>query len=230
MKSTKFARAGQYIGAITKFVSNAATFTQATIAGSENAKAIFRNAKSGKLLSIDTASNVVALGLNVFTAIVSGKGTVTSGKNIKKMIGTDVGNKWGNKANNKPLLEYNLQFFADKSGSPSNTLYHYTNEKGMNGIVESKKLNPSLKANNPNDCFYGEGQYLSDIVPGTKLPAQLSRSFIHNPFQGAKYAYYVEIDVTDLDVVYGRDNVFVILNQESLDLMDRIVFYGKVGD
>lgn len=39
---------------------------------------------------------------------------MTSGKNIKKMIGTDVGNKWGNKANNKPLLEYNLQFLGVK--------------------------------------------------------------------------------------------------------------------
>ena len=115
LKSTKFARVGQYIGAITQLVSNAATFTQAAISGLENAKAIFRNAKSGKLLSIDTASNVAALGLNLFTTIVSGKGAVTSGKNIKKMIGTDVGNKWGNKANNKPLLECNLQFFAEKS-------------------------------------------------------------------------------------------------------------------
>ena len=119
LKSTKFARVGQYIGAITQLVSNAATFTQAAISGLENAKAIFRNAKNGKLLSIDTASNVAALGLNLFTTIVSGKGAVTSGKNIKKMIGTDVGNKWGNKANNKPLLECNLQFFADKSGSGS---------------------------------------------------------------------------------------------------------------
>ena len=59
---------------------------------------------------------VAALGLNLFTTIVSGKGAVTSGKNIKKMIGTDVGNKWGNKANNKPLLECNLQFFGDKNG------------------------------------------------------------------------------------------------------------------
>ena len=117
LKSTKFARVGQYIGAITQLVSNAATFTQAAISGLENAKAIFRNAKSGKLLSIDTASNVAALGLNLFTTIVSGKGAVTSGKNIKKMIGTDVGNKWGNKANNKPLLECNLQFFGDKNGS-----------------------------------------------------------------------------------------------------------------
>ena len=115
LKSTKFARVGQYIGAITQLVSNAATFTQAAISGLENAKAIFRNAKNGKLLSIDTASNVAALGLNLFTTIVSGKGAVTSGKNIKKMIGTDVGNKWGNKANNKPLLECNLQFFAEKS-------------------------------------------------------------------------------------------------------------------
>ena len=116
LKSTKFARVGQYIGAITQLVSNAATFTQAAISGLENAKAIFRNAKSGKLLSIDTASNVAALGLNLFTTIVSGKEAVTSGKNIKKMIGTDVGNKWGNKANNKPLLECNLQFFGDKNG------------------------------------------------------------------------------------------------------------------
>ena len=47
---------------------------------------------------------------------------MTSGKNIKKMIGTDVGNKWGNKANNKPLLEYNLQFFGDKSGGKTGKL------------------------------------------------------------------------------------------------------------
>ena len=119
LKSTKFARVGQYIGAITQLVSNAATFTQAAISGLENAKAIFRNAKSGKLLSIDTASNVAALGLNLFTTIVSGKGAMTSGKNIKKMIGTDVGNKWGNKAKKEPLLECNLQFFADKSGDSS---------------------------------------------------------------------------------------------------------------
>ena len=128
------------------------------------------------------------------------------------------------------MIDYQMNLRQSGGFSTAKTLYHYTNEKGMTGIVGSKKLNPSLKANNPNDCFYGEGQYLSDIVPGTKSPAQLSRSFIHNPFQGEKYAYYVEIDVSDLDVVYGRDNVFVILNQEPLDLANRIVSYGKVGD
>ncbi len=98
----------------------------------------------------------------------------------------------------------------------------------MDGILESGKLNPSLKANNPNDCFYGEGQYLSDIIPGTKTPAQLSRNFINNPFQGKKYSYYVGIDVSDLEVKYGRDNVFVIINQNPLDLTNRIISYGEV--
>jgi len=39
-----------------------------------------------------------------------------------------------------------------KSGKKTDTLYHYTNEKEMNGIVDSKQLNPSLKANNPKDA------------------------------------------------------------------------------
>jgi hypothetical protein len=48
---------------------------------------------------------------------------------------------------------------ARADGLPSR-LYHYTNETGMNGIVDSKALNPSLKALNPNDVRYGNGQYL----------------------------------------------------------------------
>ncbi|WP_371861562.1 HYD1 signature containing ADP-ribosyltransferase family protein [Pseudoduganella armeniaca] len=83
-------------------------------------------------------------------------------------------------------------------------LYHYTNELGMRGIVDSKRLNPSLKSINPNDVRYGHGQYLSDIVPGSKTPAQLSKAFINNPFQGARYSHFVEIDVTTLNVVQGR--------------------------
>ena len=48
-----------------------------------------------------------------------------------------------------------------------NILYHYTNDKGLKGILSSKQLNPFLKANNPKDARYGNGQYLSDILPGT---------------------------------------------------------------
>ena len=112
--------------------------------------------------------------------------------------------------------------------SKTKTLYHYTNEEGMYGIIDSGELNPSLKANNPKDARFGNGQYLSDIIPGTKTPAQLSRSFIGNPFQGTKYEFYVEIDVTGLIVNYGRENVYVINGNTPLDVSNRIVSYGKV--
>ena len=41
---------------------------------------------------------------------------------------------------------------------------------------------------------------------------------------------YVEISVEGLDVVLGREGVYVIPNQESLDLAGRIVSWGKVGE
>ncbi|PGM57893.1 hypothetical protein CN946_06420 [Bacillus sp. AFS053548] len=108
------------------------------------------------------------------------------------------------------------------------SLYHYTNEKGANGIIDSNQLNPSLKTNNPKDVRYGNGQYLSDIAPETKTPAQLAKKFINVPNK-YKYTHYVEIDVTGLEVIQGRDGVFVIPNETPLDLAGRIVRSGKVG-
>jgi hypothetical protein len=48
------------------------------------------------------------------------------------------------------------------------------------------------------DVRYGNGQYLSNIVPGTMTPAQLSRSFLGRPFHGSRFTHYVEIDATRL--------------------------------
>jgi hypothetical protein len=117
---------------------------------------------------------------------------------------------------------------AVNNGIPTR-LYHYTNEPGLNGIVESGQLNPSLKALNPNDVRYGNGQYLSDIAPGTMTPAQLSRQFINNPFQGARYTHFVEIDTTGLDIIQGRPGVYVVPNEVPLDLTGRLTNSGKVG-
>jgi hypothetical protein len=50
--------------------------------------------------------------------------------------------------------------------APTPTLFHYTDEAGMNGILDSHALNPSLKSLNLADARYGDGQYLSDIAPG----------------------------------------------------------------
>lgn len=107
----------------------------------------------------------------------------------------------------------------------SKILYHYTNEVGMNGIIESGKLNPSLKANNPKDTNYGDGQYLTDIVPGNKSNSQLGAIFKNRP---NKYLFtnYVSIDVSGFNVVEGRANVFVIPGQSQLDISGRIKGWG----
>ncbi len=113
------------------------------------------------------------------------------------------------------------------SGCPK-VLYHYTNKKGMNGILESLKLNPSFKANNPKDVRYGDGQYLSDLRPDEYSPEQLVKKFINVPNK-YKYTHCIEIDITGLNVIKGRYGAFVIPNNCPLDLTDRIVNSGKVG-
>ena len=106
-------------------------------------------------------------------------------------------------------------------------LYHYTDDLGLAGILSSKQLKASLKANNPKDARYGDGQYLSDIAPGTKTCGQLSACFLGIPWQGKKFTNYIEIDVTGLKVVKGRDGVFVIPNKKPLDISKRIVGSGR---
>ncbi|MFE4858567.1 HYD1 signature containing ADP-ribosyltransferase family protein [Streptomyces sp. NPDC056670] len=108
------------------------------------------------------------------------------------------------------------------------SLYHYTTEENVNKIVESQELHASTAAKNPNDVRYGDGQYLSDIKPGTKTKWQLTARFLGSPIyaRGNKYTHFVEIDVRGLKVVEGRPGVFVIPGGGSLDLAGRIVSHG----
>ncbi|KAB1105088.1 RHS repeat protein [Micromonospora aurantiaca] len=107
------------------------------------------------------------------------------------------------------------------------TLYHYTNEAGHDGILASGEMYPSLKASNPKDARYGDGQYLTDIKPGTKTLGQLSAAFLRVPWAGQKFTHYIEIDVRGLDVVQGRPGVFVVPNSRPLDLTGRIISSGR---
>ncbi len=93
--------------------------------------------------------------------------------------------------------------------------------------MASKQLLPSLKANNPKDARYGDGQYLSDILPGTKRPGQLSYIFLNIPFQGRRFTHYVGINTEGLTVVKGRDFVFVALNHGSLNISTRLASHGQ---
>ena len=106
-------------------------------------------------------------------------------------------------------------------------LYHYTSQTGYEGILKSSKIPPSLKANNPKDARFGEGQYLSDIVPNTKRPSQLSMIFFGIPWAGKRFTHYININVDGLNVIHGRQYVYVIQSSEPLDISKRISGHGR---
>ncbi|MEU2869595.1 putative T7SS-secreted protein [Streptomyces olivoreticuli] len=109
------------------------------------------------------------------------------------------------------------------------SLIHYTNEAGHQGILESNEMRASIRAHNPKDARFGDGQYLSDIEPGAKTPGQLSYSFLRVPWAGRKFTHFLEIDVQGLDVMRSveRPDVYVIPNDGPLNLEGRIISHGK---
>nr|WP_228199079.1 HYD1 signature containing ADP-ribosyltransferase family protein [Acinetobacter sichuanensis] len=60
--------------------------------------------------------------------------------------------------------------------SGKNVFYHYTDTAGMAGILTSQKLFPSLKANNPKDARYGDGQYVTDIIPRSQSDKSIAKA------------------------------------------------------
>lgn len=106
------------------------------------------------------------------------------------------------------------------------TLFHYTDQKGLAGILASGVLLPSTTAGNPRDVRYGDGQYLTDVPSGTMSLAHLSRLMLGHPFQGRRFTHFVEIDVTGLQVVRGRSHVYVIPSDRPLDLTNRLIRSG----
>lgn len=106
-------------------------------------------------------------------------------------------------------------------------MWHYTSATNLTAIVKSLRLEPSLQARNPRDARYGDGQYVSDIPPGTLSASQLSYCFVRVPYALRRFTHYVEIDVTGLEVIRGRENVFVIPGCKALDLTGRIVSWGS---
>lgn len=97
----------------------------------------------------------------------------------------------------------------------------------MNGIIATRMILPSLMAANPNDARYGDGQYLSDIPPGTGSSGSLSAIFLGFPFQEARFTNYVGINVQGLPVVIGRPHVYVVPSTTSLDVSGRITSFGE---
>ena len=80
-------------------------------------------------------------------------------------------------------------------------LYHYTTNKGKDGIVKNKKINKSVEKKGRADVRHGEGVYLTELTPKTAKEEiaknnydgkQLDKTvakFIKNGF----IDYYIEI-------------------------------------
>ena len=107
------------------------------------------------------------------------------------------------------------------------TLFHYTNAAGVEGIRRVGHIFPSTRAANPRDARYGDGQYLTDVPPGERTPAQLSRLFVGHPFAGARFTHYLELDTTGLDVRQGRGHVYFVPGDAPLDVRARTVSFGQ---
>jgi hypothetical protein len=104
--------------------------------------------------------------------------------------------------------------------------YHYTNLEGYSGILASKQIRPSLRALSPKDARYGDGQYVSDIVPGSVSCAKLSQIFLRIPFQGHRFSHFFAVGTKGLTVIKGREHVYVIPNAGPLDVSDRLHNHG----
>ena len=109
-------------------------------------------------------SGAVSAEVSVASTAVAGASGVRTGVVAGSMTGNNI--YYSGMGSEKPSVGETLQKDRNEKTSNKadiNTLYHhYTNEKGLNGILESNELRPSLKANNPKDARYGDGQYLSE--------------------------------------------------------------------
>ncbi|WP_240416786.1 S8 family serine peptidase [Paenibacillus periandrae] len=105
-------------------------------------------------------------------------------------------------------------------------LYHYTDQLGYKGILSSGVIFNSTKALRPKDARFGDGVYLTDIAPDTMSKEELSQILYNNAFQTKKTDWYVAIDVTDLNVYYGRPGVYVYRTEAPLPIINRFVTSG----
>jgi len=112
-------------------------------------------------------------------------------------------------------------------GNGGKTLYHYTDQKGLNGILKDQAVNPSL---NPRFAHYGPGQYLTDVAPeqiGKGGLRTLSVQLYQKGNVAWKLTHYVEINVEGLNIIEGRANVFLVPGDSPLDIAQRIVRFGS---
>ncbi len=193
----------------------------AVIGGATN---VIMKAVSGQLHSwgdgfaafgIGAAAGLVGGTINGITASVNGKNFFTGkGKNsVEDIIA----------AYNQNLSHNHQQGVTDYSTLADNELIHYTSKKGYEGIIQSQEIRPSTGNINAR---YGDGQYLTDLLPSNYTAGQVSRRLYGIPWNTQKIQYYLKIDVTGLNVIQNAPHNFLILNNTPLNINNRIIESG----
>ncbi|MGQ0604221.1 MAG: RHS repeat-associated core domain-containing protein [Anaerolineales bacterium] len=130
-----------------------------------------------------------------------------------------------------------------KTASPSPTtpltLYHYTSDVGLTGIVASQSILPSL-GTGPNANF-GQGVYFTDISPARAAIGssyQLSRALFTTPWKNGNVSSYAAVNVSGLTVMavspvfsqtYGPASIYLYPTTSPLAIGNRIVSLGPVS-
>lgn len=115
---------------------------------------------------------------------------------------------------------------ANDAGPPS-VLYHYTTEEGMTGIRQSGDIWASLEESGPRHARHGDGQYLTDVEPGTLSGPELSNVLVRNFNEAARFTHYVKIYTEGIPLRRERPGVFRHVTRMPLDVYSRILSWGK---
>ncbi|ECA5091598.1 type IV secretion protein Rhs, partial [Salmonella enterica subsp. enterica serovar Menston] len=118
------------------------------------------------------------------------------------------------------------------------TLFHYTTQEGMEGILKSGVLKVST---GDIHARFGNGQYFTNISPdmiggrtikdalgtGKMSLGQLAADIYGDARKLNGITNYVEIDVRGLDITEPRPGTFRVANTGDLDISNRVVSSGS---
>ena len=101
------------------------------------------------------------------------------------------------------------------------TVWHYTSEDALNDIKKTKQFSPSFFK--PTDTTYGQGWYVTDLVPSTPILELCDYLWTdRSQISQEKTKAYIKLEIDDNYLVYCREHVYLLrlesVNSNVLDI------------
>ena len=101
------------------------------------------------------------------------------------------------------------------------TVWHYTSEDALNDIKKTKQFSPSFFK--PTDTTYGQGWYVTDLVPSTPILELCDYLWTdRSQISQEKTKAYIKLEIDDNYLVYCREHVYLLrlesVNSSVLDI------------